>query len=94
MTSRFSLTSLRVRLIILVFLTFIPALTLILYTSLQYRRQAQRDAENYCLTLAKNVAHQQERIIEGGRALIDILAQVPQVQERDSAVINVVFANL
>ena len=86
--------SLRARLMLLVLVAMVPGLALTLYSDTYQRRQALAEAQNYTLTLAKTVANLHDNVIEEGRSLVTILAQIPQVKERDAVACNAIFANL
>ncbi|OGL19952.1 MAG: hypothetical protein A3K12_02675 [Candidatus Rokubacteria bacterium RIFCSPLOWO2_12_FULL_71_19] len=78
--SRIALSSLRSRLLLLVLLALVPALALILVTAWEQRQLAAAEAEESALRLARLAASDQERLIEGARALLIGLAQLPDVQ--------------
>jgi diguanylate cyclase (GGDEF)-like protein len=79
------LFKLRVRLILLALIGAIPALALIGYISLQQRQLASEDAQESALAIAQQIASQQERSIESTRALLTLLARVPQVRNYTAA---------
>ena len=91
---RFPFYGLRFRLLLLVFLAFVPALGLTLYTGLEQRRQAALDAQDEALRLARLVADQHEDAIESTRLLLVALAQLPVVRDRDPAACSALFADL
>src|SRR3989304_5026318 len=62
---RFSFSSLRIRLLLLVLLAVIPALGLILYTGLEQRRQAVVEAQKTAQRLIRLFSVEQERLVEG-----------------------------
>jgi len=77
---KFSFSSLRVRLIILVLLAIIPALGLTLYTGLEQRQIATNQAKDEALRLAHFASSRQRQLIEGAHQFLHILAQLPQVR--------------
>jgi len=81
---RFSLSSLRVRLLLLVLLAALPALGLILYTDLEQRRLAATQAQEDALRLARLAAADQAQLIQGAHQLLAALAQLPAVRSGDS----------
>jgi len=91
---RFSFSSLRARLLLLVFLAVIPALGLIIYTAAEMRRSASGEAQTNALRLAQSVANSQDDLIEGARQLLIALAQLPEVRKQDSEACNALFARL
>ena len=92
--TRFSFSSLRVRLLLLVLLAVIPALGLIIYTGAEMRRTASTEAQANALRLAQSVASSQDDLIEGARQLLTTLAQIPVARGSDPAVCNAVFSTL
>lgn len=61
--TRFSFSSLRARLLLLVLLAVIPALGLILYTAAEQRRAAAGEAQANALRLARSVSSGQDDLI-------------------------------
>ena len=92
--TRFSFSTLRFRLILLVFLAVIPALGLTLYSGLEERRHALFQALADALEMAKNASRTQERMIEGAHQILIALSQMPQVHQRDSTACSTIFNNL
>ena len=92
--TRFSFSSLRVRLLLLVLLAVIPALGLILYTASEQRRSAAAEAKDSALQLARSFSNSQDDLIEGARQLLTALAQIPPVRDGNTAECNSVFADL
>jgi signal transduction histidine kinase len=74
--------SLRLRLWLLVLLALIPALILMLYTAAEQRHHAVRDVQDQALRMAQIVSSDQERLINGTRHLLSVLAHVPDVRDR------------
>jgi signal transduction histidine kinase len=72
---------LRSRLLLLVLLAVLPALGLTLATNLAQRRQAVAQAQGEALRLARVVAGDEERLLEGARQLLVLLARLPAVRE-------------
>ena len=67
------LSSLRVRLVVLVLIAVVPAFGLILWTNLEERSQERDHAEQNMLSLAQVVGAQQEQLIEGSRQFLGTL---------------------
>jgi len=80
---RFSLASLRFRLLLLVLLAVVPALGLALYTNIELRRLAAADVKEEALRLARIAARDQEDTIKDTRQLLFALAQLPEVRSTD-----------
>ena len=91
---RFSFSSLRIRLLLLVLLAVIPALGLILYTGLEQRRQAAVHAKKDALRVLDHSVMQQDLLIAGARQLLVTLAHLPQVRKRDSGGCSAIVAEL
>ena len=92
--TRFHLSSLRVRLVLIVLLATVPALGLMLWNAGEQRRTAALEAQASALRLAQIASSNQERVIEVARELLSALAQLPQVRKRDSQGCSALFANL
>jgi diguanylate cyclase len=73
-------TTLRARLLFLVFLAVIPAAGAILYIGWEQRRQAEADVEEDALALVTSTASEQERMVVETRQLLMLLAQLPHVR--------------
>ena len=92
--SKFSLSSLRSRAIVLVLLAIFPLLALTLYSYFDQRDRAIREVQRDELVAARNLATIQETVITNARQLLATLAQLPQVQRRDRDACNALFAAL
>ena len=92
--SKFSLSSLRSRAIILVLLAVFPLLALTLYSYFDQRDRAIREVQRDELVAARNLATIQETVISNTRQLLSTLARLPQVQRRDRDACNALFAAL
>jgi len=92
--TRFSFSSLRVRLVALVLLAVLPAFGLILFTGLEDRRRAAAEVQDNALRLARLAASGQDRLIEGVRQLLPGLALLPQVRDGNTAGCNALLAEL
>jgi signal transduction histidine kinase len=75
------LASLRLRLWLLVFLAFMPALGLIFYTAAEQSRRATQEVRDQALRMAQLVSSDQERRIDGTRYLLMALAHVPDMRD-------------
>jgi PAS domain S-box-containing protein len=87
-------SSLRNSLITLVLLAVLPALGVILHSSLENRRRAIREAENDALRVAQFLAREQQLITMRAEQLLSLLAQMPQVREHDGAATGVILRRL
>lgn len=77
-------SSLRNSLITLVTLAVLPALAVILHSSLENRERAIRDARADALRVAQLLAREQQLITMRAEQLLTLLAQMPQVRGMDS----------
>lgn len=91
---RFFLSSLRARVMLLVLLAVVPALSLILYTAHERRQQAATEAQESLLGLARNASDDYRWLIEGTRQLLMVLARLPAVRQHDPAACSTVMADL
>jgi len=82
------ISSLRVRLMILVTLALLPILGLILYIYQEERTQAIIEAQKNALNLAKMAAKDQGHIFEEARQLLLLMAQLPSVRNLDAVSCN------
>jgi signal transduction histidine kinase len=91
---RFSLASVRARLLLLVLLAVIPALGLTLYTNLEERQLRKASVLEDAMRLSRLVSADHERLIEDARRLLVSLARLPAVRDRNRAGCNALFADL
>jgi signal transduction histidine kinase/CheY-like chemotaxis protein len=91
---RFSFSSLRVRLLLLVLLAVVPALALILYTGLEHRRLAAHHAHEDVLRVVRQATLQEDVLLAGARQLLVSLARLPEVRRLDSRGCSTIFAEL
>ena len=92
--SRFSLASLRFRLLLLVLFAVIPAFLLTVFTNWNERRLAASEVREEALRLARLAAADQEQLVEGVRQLLLTLARIPEVQGGDAAHCRALLADL
>jgi signal transduction histidine kinase len=92
--SRFSFSSLRFRLLLLVLLTVIPVLGLVLYLASEDRQREVSHIETDALRLARIVSVEEEQLIRGTRQLLVVLAELPQVRDGDPTLCSAFFADL
>lgn len=90
----FSLSSLRVRLVLIVLSATIPTLGLVLWNAWEQCRAAADEAEGSALRLAQLASDNQERLVEVARELLFVVAQLPDVRNRDSQGCTNLFAKL
>jgi len=86
--------SLRLRLWLLVALALIPVLILMFFIAAEQRRRAVRDVQDQALRMAQIISSDQERLIEGTRYLLSVLAHVPDVRDHSPAACQQFLASL
>ena len=91
---RFSISSLRSRAIVLVLLAILPLLALTLYSYFDERHRAIHEVQRDELVTARNLATLEVTLIRNTRQILESLAQLPQVQRRESDSCNALFARL
>ncbi len=87
-------SSLRIRLIQLALLAFLPAFGLLLYAAVEQRQLTTSEVRTEVFRLARVAASQQERLVEGVRQLLTVLAKLPVVREGDVPKCNALFSEL
>lgn len=92
--SLLAFSTLRARLLLLVLLAVLPAISLTLYTGHQQRRWAAARAWENALRLTRLAAAQQQQLTDGARQLLFGLAQLPAVHDGDAVACSAVFADL
>lgn len=91
---RHSFTTLRFRLILLVFLPVLPALGVILYSGLEQLRMVVYEAPKDLLDLVHHASSYQTGGVEGVRQMLVNLAEISAVQQQDGAVSSAIFARI
>ena len=91
---RFSLSSLRTRLVLLVLLGVIPALMLILYTSWLQRDLAAKMVRSDAMRLARMAAIQEDQLSDGSSYLLMALAQIPAIRNQETWECNIIFRKI
>jgi hypothetical protein len=92
--TRFSLSSLRVRLLLLVLTAVLPALGLVFYTALEQRRSATAEVQETALRLARLASSNQGQLIGGVRQLLVSLSQLPEIRAREDAACSAFLSKL
>jgi len=80
--------SLRIRLLLLVFIAVIPALGAIAYTASEHRRIAVAGIQRNVLQLAEFIAQEEEQILQGARQILIALAKFIQKKDGQPAECN------
>lgn len=88
------LTSLRSRLLFLVFLTLLPGLGLTLYHTGKQRQSAANAAQEEALNLVRIIAREQHVLIEGAHQLLSVLARLPDSHYADPVACGNLFSDL
>ncbi len=87
-------TTLRFRLILLVFLAVLPALGVLLYSGLEQRRLAAEAAQKDVMSLVTHASLYQERVIAGVKHMLSTLAELPEVRQQNGAAASAIFARI
>jgi signal transduction histidine kinase len=82
------LSSLRVRLLLLVILASVPGLILTVYSAAEQRRSAEEEVMETALRLVRLATSNQDQLVEGARQLLVALAALPAVRNQDSRTCN------
>lgn len=90
----FRVSSLRVRLIALLFVAIIPVFGFLWYSSIRLKQTATEDAGNRALHFAKVVAGNQEKIIEVTHQILHVFSRLPIVRAKDIDQCQRLFAEL
>ena len=92
--SRSFLSGLRGRLVLLVILAVLPAFSLTLFTGWRGRQLQLAGVSENTVRLARHLADDQERLLEGTRQILADLAGMPEVRAGDPARSKIFFALL
>ena len=86
--------SIRAHLLLLVGLAVLPALCILLYTGLEQQREAGSRARQVSVRQAFHLAELQEGSLVGTRQLLSVLAEVPQIRDRNGPAGTAIFKKL
>ncbi len=87
-------TSLRARLLLLVFFSLLPAVGVSLYSAFEQRRVAALGAEQDALRIVRLAVGNEERMIEGARQLLLTLAYLPELKWGEPGECNAFLSKL
>jgi|GEM_PF-1179436 len=90
------LWSLRLRdqLVILVMLVLLPALALAVYSGVQQRQAAVEESKQHIVGLVRLFAHEQARLMDTTRHVLNTLSHIPEIRARDVAATDRILAEL
>ena len=88
------MTSLRFRLIMIVFLAILPMVGLIIYNDLERRQVATRNSERELLRVVQNCDSDYTHTIQQSQQLLATLAEFPAVKKFDTAASSELFAKV
>ncbi|MGH2395523.1 MAG: ATP-binding protein [bacterium] len=88
------MSSLRVRLALLVMAAAVPALLFVLFNFIEQRRETTADAYGNALRVARAVAADQDQLIESTRQFLTAMALHPQVRSLDGKICSALAAKL
>ncbi len=86
--------SLRVRLLLLVFISIIPVLIFLIYNTSELERQREIEIKSDTLHWAKFASNSIAELTEGSHQVLSVLSEVPVVRNQDSAACTAYFADL
>ena len=89
-----SVSSLRVRLLLLVLLALIPARGLGVYTAWEMRQNARAEALQDAMRLSRLASTAGEQLFEGTHQILIALARLPEVRGQNAAACSALFADL
>ncbi|MBI3804748.1 MAG: EAL domain-containing protein [Nitrospirae bacterium] len=92
--SRFSLSTLRTRLLLLALLAGIPTLSLAFYTASAQRQAAVAKVQEDALRMARLAASNQEQWFQGALQLLVAFSRIPEVRRSDAAACSRLFSDL
>jgi PAS domain S-box-containing protein len=87
-------SKLRIRLMLLVFLAALPSFWLILHSGLEQRKQAVFAAEQQTYWALSHACRYQDRLIDGTIHLLETLAEIPQVKDREDEKSSEIFESI
>ncbi len=88
------LSTLRVRLLLLVLAAALPGVGLNVYDGLEQQELASAAVEQNALRLAREISREHERYIEGARQLLTSLVRLPEVQKLQANRTGAFFADI
>ena len=88
------LSSLRVRLFLLVLATAVPGMGLILYEGFEQWELATDVSEQHALDNAREISREHERLIQAGHHLLQALAEITSVRAHDGKSCNRLFSKM
>ncbi|MFP3869072.1 MAG: histidine kinase [Desulfobacteraceae bacterium] len=87
-------SNLRVRLIGIVLLAAIPALGLVVYTSLEHRRLVKKNVEEEISDVVRDLVRFHGQLLRQTHQLMALLSEIPQVRQARSPECSVLFSDL
>jgi two-component sensor histidine kinase/HAMP domain-containing protein len=88
------LSSIRVRILLLILLAFIPALLLILYNAREQRREDIQEAQVQALSIVSLASSRQNQLIDDTHQLLSFLSLRPAIQTGDGPACSAYLAEL
>ncbi len=86
--------TIRRKLLLLLFIVFLPAFGIIVTTGLQQRKAEIEKAENSASLLAQSLAAHQDQVVIATKTMLSMLAQLPVVQSLDAKACSRLFREL
>ncbi|HYQ61546.1 MAG TPA: sensor histidine kinase, partial [Desulfatiglandales bacterium] len=91
---RFFSLPINVQLAMLLLLLTLPAVGIIIHSGLKQRQDALTAAKNNIQELANNIGLDQDKFLSSTQQLLETVARLDQVQERDQAKVNQLFSEI
>src|ERR1700744_5853095 len=82
------------RLLVLVLVGMLPAISIQAYNEFDLRRARQIEVQNQAIGLAKLAAEEQQQIVQGMHQVLIALSELPAIKAKKSGVCNGAFAGL
>lgn len=86
--------SLRRRLFLLGGLTLLPVIGLLVYDQVDLRQSREKELHASAIDLARDLAREVQRIVDGGHNVLVALAQMPEIRSSDAAACNDILSRL
>lgn len=86
--------SIRSKLLLLAFVSVLPALGIIVYGGLDRQRHSIEDAKNNALRVLTGLAYNHEHTVESTMQFLATLAQLPDIQNKNAHACNKIFKGL
>ena len=86
--------SIKVQLLLIVFIVALPAVGVILYSGFIQREVAYKDAQAGSRRLAESIASEQQNAVAAAQQLVSVIAQLPHIDRSNLAKVQSILANI